>query len=522
MNLKTTSLFDILIIFIIQSLLSGILLAAERGNNKELVDELSATITSDILGSMKNQIKNDLRKRIDKSYLEQSKLHILKKEKVENLNSDQIGLLLFGGAGDNSIDNLEKKISNDIKESFLTIIDIKEEIINKFGTLLLNNFKNSIALEIDEEKIDKIGNDIFQEVKPDIIKALKSEINNESNNIVRNTKWKEFDSNLKSIKNGQEAIFKKISERSPNFNLSQENISQVENIVKHKFDEYSHNIAEPRKSSTRIGKIMINTIYVIPLIIIIFLFLRKKLSKSISDQNNIFIKFESSCQNLTSEIEEFKTFLNKKSPSISSNESILKTKPRDITQRVEKSVPANNVTTQEGVLHTSQKQKTTSDIPFKETQVKKHRSYSIRGTYKKELDEISKLFNDINSDKDEKDRFLKEYEPIMMKGADAVERSKNPSSPAKYEESENGDYQLIKIDEEKHYAGLPRFKLKFSENHYVGSAMGQSFQCKGYEESKKNKSYKIKMIEPALFISLGEKEYKLIDNGELELMELPN
>ncbi|MEN3332422.1 MAG: hypothetical protein V7641_1787 [Blastocatellia bacterium] len=120
-------------------------------------------------------------------------------------------------------------------------------------------------------------------------------------------------------------------------------------------------------------------------------------------------------------------------------------------------------------------------------------------------------------DTNDRDTFQTRYKPIRVKTANAMKRREDPNLPPEFHTHHAGDYYAVEFEEggQKRYAVLPRFGLTFDAVSFGPGAIGEVFDCDGYDSGLKY--HQAKVIQPAIFEPEGDQGWRLVAEGELDL-----
>ena len=140
---------------------------------------------------------------------------------------------------------------------------------------------------------------------------------------------------------------------------------------------------------------------------------------------------------------------------------------------------------------------------------------------KEKVEEICLIYNaavDDLSKGGKRNEFMGNYGSIRI--GVAIDSERSPSRDRNvmpvFRRSDYGDLYALPIEGSTSYAVVPRFALELQESNYESSAIGQVFECPGYNSQENYPN--VKVIEPALFESdPGKQQWEIKNKGRLDL-----
>lgn len=139
-----------------------------------------------------------------------------------------------------------------------------------------------------------------------------------------------------------------------------------------------------------------------------------------------------------------------------------------------------------------------------------------RPPIKEILEEIRRLYNVAVDEPNRRKEFTQCYEPIRI-GVDIdSERLRDGNVVPLFRRSSYGDLYALPIEGSISYAVVPRFALELQESNYESSAIGQVFDCPGYNPQENY--HNMKAAKPAIFeFDPAKERWELKEKGELDL-----
>ena len=134
------------------------------------------------------------------------------------------------------------------------------------------------------------------------------------------------------------------------------------------------------------------------------------------------------------------------------------------------------------------------------------------------LEQIARDYNEANRNPAAEVRFLDEHDINAFNTENELERHRNKATPpaAIHRSSPNGYYLAIEVPSRAgHFAVVPRFQLPFDAVLHDAAAMGDAFECEGYERDMAPKTVTVKR--PALFTKSGD-GWTMAEKGHLTLV----
>ncbi len=131
------------------------------------------------------------------------------------------------------------------------------------------------------------------------------------------------------------------------------------------------------------------------------------------------------------------------------------------------------------------------------------------------IDQLQEEYNAAVDDPAREKGFMENYNPIRIGVTSPGARRRDQNIKPIFKKADNGDYYAIPIEGEG-YIVVPRLFLTLQETIYGPGAMGEVFECPGYEQGK---AYdRVKITKPARFADDPAKEqWQLNERGILDL-----
>ncbi len=132
---------------------------------------------------------------------------------------------------------------------------------------------------------------------------------------------------------------------------------------------------------------------------------------------------------------------------------------------------------------------------------------------------IQKLFQSYNATVDnprQRDEFTRLYRPVRVGTANAMKRRRDMNVKPIFQTANSGEYYALTVDGGKSYPVMPCLGLTIQESIYNSGAMGQVFDCPGYNTKLRYRHAKI--VKPAFFTpDSAEQQWTLKVKGILDL-----
>jgi len=115
---------------------------------------------------------------------------------------------------------------------------------------------------------------------------------------------------------------------------------------------------------------------------------------------------------------------------------------------------------------------------------------------------LIELYNQAVDNRNRRGDFQERFHPLRIGTINASDRRRDPSLPPQYREASDGNFLAIQEPRRMDYLVVPRFDLTIKEANYEAGAIGNVFECRGWDPSLSFS--RVILRRPAIFEKNGD------------------